>query len=151
MCGIFVWPQWRRYLVMLWGHFADIMSIFPLEGKVTENQYKIVLTDHLYLIMAFLTWWEGCLLEREYPSPIAHEGSQNGLMSMKIIVGPMCYLFCNGVPFLFQAPSDLKNQCKGSLKLFSQHGMAKQWSHSSSDAGCFLSKYVAIIRAFTPS
>ncbi len=39
--------------VMLWGAFCwhGLGPLVPLEGKVTANQYKVVLSDHLYPMM----------------------------------------------------------------------------------------------------
>ena len=59
--------------IVLWGHFAEMV----LKGKVTANQYKVILTDHLYPMM-------NCSFRMiESPSK-AFEWSLNGLMSMKI-------------------------------------------------------------------
>ncbi len=39
--------------VMLWGAFCwhGLGSLVPLEGRVTADQYKVVLSDHLYPVM----------------------------------------------------------------------------------------------------
>ena len=39
--------------VMLWGAFCwhGLGPLVPLEGRVTANQYKVVLSDHLYPMM----------------------------------------------------------------------------------------------------
>ena len=38
---------------MLWGAFCwrDLGPLVPLEGRVTANQYKVVLSHHLYPMM----------------------------------------------------------------------------------------------------
>ncbi len=41
--------------VMLWGAFCwqGLGPLVPLEGRVTSNQYKVVLNDHLYPMMKY--------------------------------------------------------------------------------------------------
>ncbi len=46
---------------MLWGAYSwhSLGPLVPLEGRVTANQYKVVLSDHLYHMMKHF-----------YPAPI---------------------------------------------------------------------------------
>ena len=67
--------------VMLWGAFCrhGLDPFIPLAGRVTANQYKVVLSDHPCPKMKHF-YPDGSGLFH-----IEHEGSLNGLMSMKIM------------------------------------------------------------------
>lgn len=65
--------------------YALVQSLSsPLEGKVTANQYKVALSDHLYLVMKHSCWEQSP--SGQYPFFKGDEGPLNGAMTMKMYV-----------------------------------------------------------------
>ncbi len=60
---------------MLWGAFFwyDLGPLVPLEGRVTANQYKVVLSDHLYPMMKYF-YPDGSGLFQDDNAPIHRAG-----------------------------------------------------------------------------
>ncbi len=56
---------------MLWGAFCwqGLGPLVPLEGRVTANQYKVVLNDHLYPMMKHF-YPDGSALFQDDNAPI---------------------------------------------------------------------------------
>ena len=61
-----------------WCH--DVFPHVPFKGKVTTNQHKVVLSDHIYPTMKHF-FHDGMKM----PPSVGHEGSVNGLMRMIIL------------------------------------------------------------------
>ncbi len=87
--------QIQCILSVLWGAFCwhGLGLLVPLEWRVTASQDKLVLS------IRFILWWDISILVGVFssrmtmPSSIGHEGSLNGLMSMKIWI--ICYGLCS--------------------------------------------------------
>jgi len=59
--------------------------LVPLKGRVTANQYKVVLSHHLYPMMKHF-YPDGVVSSKmTMPKFTGHEGSLNALMSMKMM------------------------------------------------------------------
>ncbi len=71
--------------VMLWGAFCGhgLGPLVPLEGRVTANQYKVDLSDHLYPVILNISWT--FLILMGVVSSIGQAGPPNGSMSMKMV------------------------------------------------------------------
>ncbi len=71
--------------VMLWGAFCwhVLGPLVPLEGRATANQYKVVLSDHLYPMMKHF-YPDGSGLFQDDDAPTYKAWGVTGLMSMKM-------------------------------------------------------------------
>lgn len=69
---------------MLLGHFAVAVWVY-LNCRVTANQYKVLLTDHLYHTMSISCLIDAISSRMATSSSTRPEGSMIGLMCLKMI------------------------------------------------------------------
>lgn len=81
--------------VKLWGTFCyhSLGPFVPLEGRVSANQFKVVLSEPLFHMMKhFYPSGSGLFQYDMVPLWPGHEGPQNGFLSMK-----MMWIICNAL------------------------------------------------------
>ena len=85
--------QWEIMLLEGWAFFWHRPSpLVPLSGRVTVDQYKVVLTDHLYPMMKHFYPDSSGVPMTVSPSK-NHKGSLKGLTSMKYSMNTMIIIF----------------------------------------------------------